>query len=156
MVLTLRQVNGRYLLPIRAISLTCIITGLLALLDLGSGSYLAFNAIISLFLTALMFTYIVSIGCFLHYRLKHGEPKSRWTLGRRLGISANAFAIIYAIFSLFWCFWPSTTATDPQDFNWAIVIFGGVLILALGFYYAGGRKTYNAPICTVVSSYVEY
>ena len=119
------------------------------------GSDIAFNAIISLFLVALMFTYIVSIGCFLHYRLKHGEPKTRWTLGRRLGVVTNSFAIIYSAFSFFWCFWPATTAVDPEDFNWSIVIFCGVLMLALFFYYAGGRKYYIAPVRLVTSAYVE-
>lgn len=48
------HVHPRLLIPLNAITLSCIIACLLSLINIGSN--VAFNAIISLFLVALMFT----------------------------------------------------------------------------------------------------
>jgi choline transport protein len=49
----------------------------------------------------------------------------------------------------FWSFWPQATPTTAEDFNWASVIFGGVIILATIYYVLKGRKTYHGPVVLV-------
>ena len=135
-------------IPANAIALTCAITILLALINIGST--VAFNAIVSLFLVALTLTYSISFGCVLYRRLVHPEllPHARWSLGR-LGVPINAIALLYVLFCFFWSFWPQNTPVDTETFNWAIVIFAGVLAVSLFLYMVQGRKTYVGPVTNV-------
>lgn len=53
-------------------------------------------ALVSLATTALMATYMISIGCVLHKRLrKKPMPTARWSLGR-CGFAINCVALAYA------------------------------------------------------------
>jgi amino acid transporter len=89
-------------IPVNAIGLTCIITCLLGLINIGSS--VAFNAIISLQIVALMFSYTISISCVLYRRIKHPEllPYARWSLGR-WGVPINVVGVCYSSFGEFVC-----------------------------------------------------
>ncbi|GAB1206825.1 hypothetical protein APSETT445_005527 [Aspergillus pseudonomiae] len=86
------KVNPKRRLPVNAIGLSCVISGLLALINIGSDT--AFHAIISLNVAALMWTYVVSIGCLLYRRLSCPDtlPPQRWSMGK-YGIWVNAAAL---------------------------------------------------------------
>ncbi|KAJ7471670.1 amino acid/polyamine transporter I [Mycena galericulata] len=135
--------------PVNSIALTCLITCLLALINIGSN--IAFNAIISLQLVALMFSYTVSIGCVLHRRLTRPDllPKARWSLGR-WGVPVNAAAVAYAVFAFFWSFWPAGTPVDASSMNYGVVMFGGVGAMCAVSYWVQGRHIYKGPVATVV------
>lgn len=78
--------------------LTCTITCLLSLINLGST--VAFNAIISLQLMALMATYSISIGCIWYQRtINKSEhlPVARWSLGR-WGPWINGIGWVYSVY----------------------------------------------------------
>ncbi|KAI4246429.1 MAG: hypothetical protein L6R42_009911 [Xanthoria sp. 1 TBL-2021] len=124
------HVNPGKEIPANAVALTCLISALLALINLGSSA--AFNAIISLQVVALMFTYCVSISCVLYRRLRHPNnlPAARWSLGRS-GVPLNVAGLAYAVYAFFWCFWPNVTPVDAESFNWAVVMFMGALGLSL-------------------------
>ncbi|KAK2776549.1 hypothetical protein FQN52_003446 [Onygenales sp. PD_12] len=136
-------------IPANAILISCVISALLSLINLGSSA--AFHAIISLNVAALMSTYAISISCVLHARLTHPErlPHARWSLGPTLGPIFNAISLAYVVFALFWSFWPGETPVVLDDFNWSVVIFLGVLALSLLMYYVQGRKTYTGPVTSV-------
>lgn len=142
------HVNPRKEIPANAVALTCLISALLSLINIGSVA--AFNAIISLQVVALMFTYCISISCILYRRLYHPKslPMARWSLGR-WGIAVNIAGLAYAAYAFFWCFWPNATPVDPKSFNWAVVMFLGVIMLSLGMYWARGRKVYRGPVVLV-------
>jgi len=144
----LGAVHPKLHIPANAVTFTCVLSCLLALINIGS--YTAFNAIISLQVCALMFSYSISISCVLYRRIYHPEllPKARWSLGR-WGIPINAFGICYSIFAFFWSCWPNTTPVDAETFNWSIVLFGGVAIICAFMYYVQGRKIYTGPVATV-------
>lgn len=143
------HVNPGKEIPANAVALTCLISALLALINLGSSA--AFNAIISLQVVALMFTYCVSISCVLYRRLRHPHtlPAARWSLGRA-GVPLNVAGLAYAVYAFFWCFWPNVTPVDAESFNWAVVMFMGVLGLSLGMFWAKGRKVYRGPVVLVL------
>lgn len=91
----------------------------------------------------------------LYRRVFSGEealPKARWRMGRRVGRTVNLGALLYSAFAFFWCFWPNTTATDVADFNWGVVMCVGVFIVAVVMYFVQGRKTYVAPVSTIVAA----
>ena len=142
------RVEPKRELPVNAILLTCLCTCALSLINIGSS--VAFNAIISLNLVSLMLTYSTSIGCVLLRRLRDPEslPRARWALGR-WGIPINAGALAYSLFAFFWCFWPNTTPVDVTSFNWAVVIFVGVAVIAITCYILQGRHIYEGPVVLV-------
>ena len=135
-------------IPANAVTLSCLITALLSLINLGSD--VAFHAIISLQVVALMLTYFTSIGCVLYRRLYHPEllPPARWSLGR-LGVPINIIGLVYVLFVFFWAFWPESTPVDLATFNWSVVMFVGVAVLSLVMYWAQGRKVYDGPVIHV-------
>ncbi|KAK6430812.1 hypothetical protein LTR95_013028 [Oleoguttula sp. CCFEE 5521] len=140
-------VHPTLLIPLNAILVTYGFTILLSLITLGST--VAFNAIISLQLLALMGTYAVSIGCVALKRLRgHPLPPSRWSLGK-FGLPINLFAFTYACFATIFVCFPVYTPVTPQSMNWAIVMFTGVLVIAMIYYVVKGRKMYEGPVVFV-------
>lgn len=135
-------------IPANAVLLSCVISALLALINIGSD--VAFNAIISLQVVALMFTYGISISCVLYRRIYHPEllPPARWTLGR-FGVPVNIIGLLYVTFAFFWSFWPNETPVDRTTFNWSLVMFLGVGVLSLFYYFLHGRKVYVGPVVSV-------
>ena len=143
------RVNLEKEIPVNAVLLTCLISVLLSLINIGSS--VAFNAIISLQVVALMFTYCISISCVLYRRCCYPDtlPSGLWSLGK-WGVPVNVFGILYATYAFFWCFWPNGTPVDLDTFNWAVVIFAGVIILSLAMYWIQGRKVYQGPVVLVI------
>ncbi|KAI9039205.1 putative GABA permease [Aspergillus affinis] len=147
-------VNTRRKLPVNAIGLSCVISGLLSLINIGSET--AFNAIISLNVAALMWTYAVSITCVMWRRIFHPEtlPTRRWSLGRH-GVWVNFVALLYTLFALFWSFWPTEVPVTLDNFNWSVVLFGGIFIISLVMYVLVGRKVYEGPVVDVKRAEME-
>lgn len=145
----LSTVHPRKHIPANAILLSCFISILLSLINLGSTA--AFEGIISLNVAALMASYIVSIGCVLYRRIYEPEllPPARWSLGPRMGPVVNAIGLVYAVFAFFWSFWPTERHVDAVSFNWSLVIFMGVTIISLVMYFVQGRKVYTGPVTSV-------
>ncbi|KAF9073083.1 putative GABA permease [Rhodocollybia butyracea] len=143
------KVSDSKQIPSNSVALTCVITILLSLINIGST--VAFNVIISLQVAALMFSYGISISCILHRRLVHPEllPPAQWNLGR-WGVLINAIGIAYVVFGFFWSFWPNSIPIDPMNFNWSVVIFLGVLLFCLVMYMVEGRKVYHGPVVIVI------
>ncbi|KAJ5462230.1 hypothetical protein N7530_010435 [Penicillium desertorum] len=142
------RVDPHRRIPVRAIALSCMISGLLSLINIGS--QVAFNAIISLNVAALMYTYAVSISCVIYRKIACPEtlPPRRWSLGR-FGLGINIIGLLYVIFALFWSFWPPSPLPSARDFNWSVVIIVGVFIISLLMYLFQGRRHYVGPVVTV-------
>jgi len=131
-------------IPLRSIIVTLIISTLLSLINIGSRT--AYNNITSLGVNALLSSYIVSISCVCVKRWKD-EPlmKRRFSLGR-YGLAINMFSV--AFLTLVWvlCFFPPIPNPGPKDMNWAVLMYGGVVIFALVYYAVKGRKVYVGPV----------
>ena len=132
-------------LPVNAVILSCVLSALLSLINIGSTA--AFNAIISLQVVAIMFTYSISISCVLYRRLFHPEllPQARWSLGR-WGPLVNGAGLAYVLFAFFWSFWPNATPVDLESMNWCVVMFVGVAVLCVIMYFVRGRHIYIGPV----------
>jgi amino acid transporter len=148
------HVNTTKQLPVNSIILTCTITCLLSLINIGSST--AFNAIISVQVVAIMLTYCISMCCVLYRRVAHPEliPKARWSLGR-WGVPVNSIGIVYVTFIFFWSFWPNATPVNAANMNWAVVLFMGVFIIALIMYVVKGRYSYKGPVTIIRAARVE-
>lgn len=156
------SVHPRYKVPVNAIILSICFTLVLSLINIGSTA--AFNAFLSVGVVALMATYSISIFCVLLKRLR-GEQlvPARWKLlGKnaeadgqggglgRYGVLVNSIALIYSIWSFFWSFWPAAKHVQPGTMNWAVVIFAGVMMLALAAYLLHARNVYDGPVARVL------
>jgi amino acid transporter len=128
---------------------TCAVTCLLSLINIGST--VAFDAIISLQLMALMATYAISIGCVWYQRTINGGqhlPPARWSLGK-WGPWINGTGWVYCVYVFFWCTWPAQANPPLDGVNWAPLMFGGVFALSLIYYAVRGRHVYKGPVTLV-------
>ncbi|KAK5705665.1 hypothetical protein LTR17_021489 [Elasticomyces elasticus] len=143
------KVSDKLNVPILAVVIAWAFVILLSLIALGS--YVAFYAIISLQLIALFFTYEVAIGTLIYRRLRGPPlPERRWSLGGA-GLIINIFAFVYGLFALAFIVLPSTPTVTAETMNWGPVMFAGIMILSIIYYFAGGHKTYLGPVKLVKS-----
>lgn len=134
-------------IPVNSIIFTIVYTALLSLINIGST--VAFNALLSLAVTALMATYVLSIGCVTLRRFRSEPlPPARWSLGR-YGLLVNGIALFYACWSFFWSFWPNAYNVNAVNFNWASVLFVGFMLIASAAYCIRARKHYDGPVAKV-------
>ncbi|KAL8703800.1 MAG: hypothetical protein Q9201_003015 [Fulgogasparrea decipioides] len=140
----LRRVKPGWNIPLNALWISLAFGIIIALINLGSS--VALNAIVSLTISALISSYILSIGCVLSKRLR-GEPMpaSRFSLGK-WGMAINIMALIMLIPLFFFCFFPTTNGVDAQTMNWNVVMFGGITMFATVYYIAGGSRRYRPPV----------
>ncbi|RMZ79177.1 hypothetical protein DV738_g3462, partial [Chaetothyriales sp. CBS 135597] len=131
-------------IPVNAVILSVSYAMALSLINIGSST--AFNAILSLSTVALMSTYILSIACIISRRFS-GQPlpPSRWTLGR-MGLPINIAAMVYTTWGFFWSFWPNSYHVDAATFNWACVLFFGLMSISTVLYLIYARKIYEGPV----------
>ncbi|KAL8693932.1 MAG: hypothetical protein Q9218_001346 [Villophora microphyllina] len=137
-------VSPRMHIPLRAVFVTMCITCTVALINIGSVT--ALNAIISLNVVALLNSYYITIGCLVWRRL-YGEPlpARRWSLGR-YGLAVNIAALCFLTPIYFFAFWPGATPVTPENMNWAVVMYGGIMIFSLIYYCLRGKHTYIGPV----------
>lgn len=102
----LSKVSPGYNIPLRAVFVSVIISSLLSLINIGS--YVALNAINSLGVVSLLFSYTVTISCMVWRRLFGAPlPPARWSLGR-LGLAINLASLAFILPLTFFAFWPVT------------------------------------------------
>ncbi|KAJ4144377.1 hypothetical protein LMH87_003261 [Akanthomyces muscarius] len=143
----LGSVHPTWHVPVNAVTFTCLFSMVLSLINIGST--VAFNAMLSLSTVALMATYVICLGCVAFRRLR-GEPlpHSRWSLGR-WGLPVNITALVYACWSFFWSFWPNSYHLTAENFNWACVLFVGLMSLSAVLYYTRARHIYQGPVVLI-------
>ena len=144
----LSRIDPKRHIPVHATLVTSVFSICLSLIYIGSP--VAFYAITSLLTVALMQCYCLSIGCVLWRRIAHPQtlPPAKFSLGR-FGIPTNIAAVVYSLWCFFWAFWPTTNSGEAVAFNWASVIFGGTLVVAVIHYLITARKTYVGPVALI-------
>ncbi|KAF7195180.1 putative amino-acid permease [Pseudocercospora fuligena] len=132
-------------IPLNAVMICFTCTALLSLINLGS--IVAFNAILSIGVVALLTSYMTSMGCILLKRIRGEEllPR-RWSLGAPLGWFCNVVGLGYIIIAYIFAFFPLFNHPTPATMNWASAVYGGVGIVATIYYLLFARKTYVPPV----------
>ena len=97
-------------IPLNAILVTLVVAVLLPLINIGSSA--ALQAIFTISAASLLTSYMITIGCLIHWRLRGQRlPKARFTLGR-YGLATN---IVSMCFLIPWFIFPSSrTPLTPQ------------------------------------------
>ncbi|CAG5140244.1 uncharacterized protein ALTATR162_LOCUS667 [Alternaria atra] len=131
-------------IPVNAVILTLLSTSILCLIIIGST--FAFNIILSLSAVSIFISNIIVIGCMLRKRIR-GEPllPSRFDLGKA-GIYINAIAVCYLSLAVVVILFPSVPNPSLADMNWSCLMFGGLVIFSMVYYYLYGRHKYDGPV----------
>ncbi|KAK4556924.1 hypothetical protein LTR86_005905 [Recurvomyces mirabilis] len=138
------HVDPHYHIPIRAISLVCVVIMLLSLINIGSS--IALYAILSLSSLALYVSYLVPISLLALKRIR-GEPIQfgPWTLGK-FGLFINLYAIAFGIFIIIFLPFPAATPVSATSMNYAAPVFVFLELVALLDWFIRGRKHYAGPL----------
>ena len=137
------QVSLTTHIPWHSVLLTFFITCLLSLIPLGS--QIAFNIITSLSSIAIFSSYWTAIACRLANRFSANPVKPpRWKMGQA-GIAVNVLALLFLTLGIAMLCFPAAPNPTADGFNWTVVIFSGVTILAIIYYFAYGRRVYISP-----------
>ncbi|KAK3703702.1 hypothetical protein LTR37_014280 [Vermiconidia calcicola] len=140
----LATVSETSLIPVRAIVCTIVVTVILSLILIGSS--LTFNIIASLFGVALLSSYLTSVSTLVYQRVRgYRLPTTRFSLGR-YGLLINIATIVFDLFAFVIMFFPPGPKPTPAAMNWACLIFGSVVLFALGFYATSAKHKYTAPL----------
>lgn len=126
---SVRKVRPGWNVPLRAVFVSVLIVLLLSLINIGSTT--ALRSISSLGAVAILGSYLVTIGTLIWRRIFGAPlPTRRWSLGKYgLWINITAFCFVLPLFVF--AFLPLTKDVDRKTFNYASVMFVGVLFVAL-------------------------
>lgn len=134
----LSHVDSYYKAPVRAIWFQGILVSLVAILYFFSNTTL--EAILSVSTIALTVSYAIPIFVLLCVGRDKLVP-GPYTLGR-FGYTANVVSVVYCCITTVFFFFPGSPSPSGADMNYAIAVFGIVLILAFIFWFVGGKKQY--------------
>lgn len=133
------KVDPTWKAPVRANWLQGGITALIGVLYLFANTVL--SAILSVSTIALTISYAMPITALL-IAGRQTLPQSRAFHLGRYGMPCNIVALIYCSITTVFFFFPETPSPATADMNWAIAVFGVMLVIALGFWLWEGRKSY--------------
>ncbi|CEJ86158.1 hypothetical protein VHEMI04025 [[Torrubiella] hemipterigena] len=136
------RVNAQYGTPVWALVLTTVIQMLLSLIYLGSSS--AFNAFVSVGVVALAVSYGIPIALSV-WSGRSGVSTAPWTLGSKVGWTANLVAIAWILFELVLFSMPPAIPVTPSTANYAIVVFVGFMTISAAWYWAHAQHVYKGP-----------
>lgn len=131
-------VDPYWKVPARALWLQGAVIGLIGVLYLFANFVL--QAILSVSTIALTVSYSMPILTLMVVG-RDKLPPGEFSLGR-LGPAINVVALAYCWVTTVFFFFPSSPNPAPIDMNYAIVIFGFMLVFAVGFWTFGGIHTY--------------
>ncbi|KAJ5653430.1 hypothetical protein N7490_000433 [Penicillium lividum] len=135
----LSHVDPTWKAPVRALWFQGGLIALVGILFLFAETVL--NAILSVSTIALTISYGLPIATVLMMgrdKLPHG---GQFHLGR-FGAPANWVSIIYCCITTVFFFFPSSPNPSGGDMNYAIAVFGVMLVIAISFWFIQGSRTY--------------
>lgn len=134
----LAQVNDTWKVPVRAIVAQCCIISLVGVLYTFSSTVL--EAILSVSTIALTISYALPIITLLSVG-RDKLPPGPFKLGK-FGAVINWVAVIYCCITTVFFFFPGSPNPAPADMNYAIAVFGVMLIVSIGFWFYKGRSSF--------------
>jgi choline transport protein len=132
------RVDATWRVPTRALWLQGAIVGLIGVLYLFANTVL--EAILSVATIALTISYAAPIPALLVVG-RDRLPPGGFRLGR-LGPVVNWVSVTYCAVTTVFFFFPGSPSPAPADMNYAIAVFGVMLVIAVAFWFVKGRHTY--------------
>ncbi|KAL9092154.1 MAG: hypothetical protein Q9165_004587 [Trypethelium subeluteriae] len=134
------KVNKFTGIPLYAVWLSVLCCILINLI--GLGSYAAISGVFNVTAIALDWSYCIPIICKL---LSKRFTPGPFNMGR-LGYFVNAWACIWTFFVTIIFILPTERPVSGDTMNYAIAFLALILIFALIYWWAGGRKFYKGPL----------
>ncbi|KAI7215022.1 hypothetical protein KC333_g5677 [Hortaea werneckii] len=132
--------------------ITIVLTALSPLLTLWINFYsgVGFQAIGSQCILSLSSTYLMAIGCSLHSRFRRPELLGRtyngiFHPGVIWGTFIDATALCFLCFVWVFSWFPVTAPINTESINYAPIIWVGISIVAMVYYFANARLHYRNP-----------
>lgn len=136
----LAHIDRTWKAPVRALWAQCALISLIGLLYLFASTVL--EAILSVSTIALTISYAIPIFVLL---LVVGRdrlpPGCTFGLGR-WGAWLNGVSLVYCAITTVFFFFPGSPSPTPTDMNYAIAVFGVMLVISLVFWGVKGRRTF--------------
>ena len=63
----------------------------------------------------------------------------------RAGVPLSINALAYSVVGWIFSFWPPTAVLTVATFNWSIVVYFGIIVLAVVWWAVSARYTYTGP-----------
>lgn len=143
-------VDAKRRVPSRAIVLVSVIVLLLSLLNIGSGSYVALSAIVSLSSLAIYLSYAIVLAVALYARLNNNIEFGVWNFGKA-GVFINIFGLIYTLYAIIWLPFPNYLPVTASNMNYCGPVFGVVLIGVVTLWFMRGKDQWDGPNKDVVA-----
>lgn len=134
----LSVVDGYWHAPLHALWVEGFFIAIVGILYLFANTVL--QAILSVSTIALTISYVLPIIALVVVG-RDKLPPGKFHLGR-WGLLVNWVGIVYCCVTTVFFFFPSSPAPSPADMNWAIAVFGVMLVVAVVFWFVKGEKTY--------------
>lgn len=131
-------VNETWKVPARSLWLQGAIIGLVGILYTFANTVL--DAILSVSTIALTISYAMPILTLMIVG-RDKLPPGEFALGR-FGPIINGVAVVYCAITTVFFFFPSEPNPAIADMNWAIAVFGVMLVVTLTFWVVKGRNSY--------------
>ncbi|KAF5021739.1 hypothetical protein F66182_6189 [Fusarium sp. NRRL 66182] len=132
-------VDPYWQVPGRALVLQAVIINIIGLLYLFSST--ALEAILGVSTITLTISYAIPIAVLMAVGREKLPAGGEFGLGK-FGPFLNVVSIIYTIITTVFFFFAYTPNPTPADMNYAIAVFGVVLIVSLVFWLVKGRKSF--------------
>lgn len=144
------HVNHKQHVPTRSIIMTVFLVCALCLLNIGSGSYIAFGGITALSSLALYLSYAIAIASILYARYKSDSlTLGEWNLGR-YGASINAFALVYTLYIIIFLPFPEAIPVTASNMNYGGPVMVFVLMVTVALWFGWARKNWKGPNLTIL------
>lgn len=135
----LSHVDPGWKAPVRALWFQGMLIALVGVLFLFAETVL--NAILSVSTIALTISYGLPIAVVLLVGREKLPMGGQFKLGK-FGSPANWVSLIYCCVTTVFFFFPGSPRPSGSDMNYAIAVFGVMLVIALSFWVVQGRRTY--------------
>ncbi|GJN86182.1 hypothetical protein PLIIFM63780_009761 [Purpureocillium lilacinum] len=132
------HVDPVWKVPGRALWLQAGIIALVGVLYLFANTVL--QAILSVSTIALTVSYAMPI-LTLALVGRDKLPRGEFSLGS-FGPTVNWISIVYCVITTIFFFFPTTPSPAASDMNYAIAVFGVMMVVSIGFWFIQGRKTF--------------
>ncbi|KXJ85431.1 amino acid/polyamine transporter I [Microdochium bolleyi] len=130
------HVDPVWRVPLRALVLQGVLIGLVGVLYTFADTVL--TAILSVSTIALTISYALPIVALLVAGRDKLPPGGTFKLGK-FGPFANYVSLVYCAITTVFFFFPGSPDPAPEDMNYAIAVFGIVLVVAVVFWFVRGR-----------------
>lgn len=131
-------------IPVNVVFATTVFSVLLV--SISFGSTIAFNQLTALGTVALLSFYLLSIGSMAWLRICHKAIRKPYFSLGRCGLLVNLLVLMFLVLDFVMIFFSPMRSPSAQSMNWSAVIFVGVLLLSVCYYYGVAGAKCVAPI----------